>query len=216
MKTVKLLGAMGRRFGRIHRLDVATPAEAFRALCALFPDFRPAVLEAHTAGVGWRVATGRHFLSDYEQARCHSSEGVFVFAPVVIGRGGGGTSGLFGAVLLGIGLIAVSFIPGLGPGLAMGLRLAGAGMALNGVAAMLTPTPKMPSDAKGDDVLKSSLFTRNQETLGQGEAVPICYGQRRIRGARMISFRLTLTGDRDIELPNDRRGHLGYVNDRNL
>lgn len=35
LRDIHLHGALGRRFGRHHRLAVATPAEAVRALCDL-------------------------------------------------------------------------------------------------------------------------------------------------------------------------------------
>ena len=35
--TVRLLGAFGREFGRVHRLAIDSAAEAVRALCVLFP-----------------------------------------------------------------------------------------------------------------------------------------------------------------------------------
>ena len=57
LKTVKLLGAAGRRFGREFRIAVSSPAEAFRALCVLCPGLKAWTLEQHERGVGWRVVT---------------------------------------------------------------------------------------------------------------------------------------------------------------
>jgi predicted phage tail protein len=39
MTTIILLGELGKRFGRRHKMAVASAAEAVRALCANFPTF---------------------------------------------------------------------------------------------------------------------------------------------------------------------------------
>ncbi len=39
-KRIRLYGDMAKRFGREFRLDVATAAEAIRALCVIKPGFR--------------------------------------------------------------------------------------------------------------------------------------------------------------------------------
>ena len=45
MKTILLYGFLGRQFGRVHRYDVASPAEAVRALTATLQGFRKAVVD---------------------------------------------------------------------------------------------------------------------------------------------------------------------------
>lgn len=50
MKTVRLYGHLGVRFGRVFRLDVASPAEAVRALLLQLPGFRDAILSSEGAG----------------------------------------------------------------------------------------------------------------------------------------------------------------------
>ena len=44
MTTIILLGELGKRFGRRHKMAVATAAEAVRALCANFPTFERELL----------------------------------------------------------------------------------------------------------------------------------------------------------------------------
>ena len=58
MVTIKLLGELGRRFGRQFQLAVKTPAEAMRALCMQIPEMRQYLLESGEKGVNWRVVTG--------------------------------------------------------------------------------------------------------------------------------------------------------------
>jgi predicted phage tail protein len=40
MKKIQLLGELGKKFGKSFKMDVKNPAEAVRALCVNFPEFR--------------------------------------------------------------------------------------------------------------------------------------------------------------------------------
>ena len=59
MKTIILLGELGKRYGRKHLLDVKSPAEAVRALCANFKDFAAFVSSSQERNVGYRVLNRR-------------------------------------------------------------------------------------------------------------------------------------------------------------
>ena len=234
LKTIKLLGAAGRKFGRVHKLAVASPAEAVRALTAIFQGFKPWVLSQHERGIQWKVITDSAEGLDAEETLRETSKDTIVLAPVLVGRGGKG--GGIGKIIAGVALIAVAiFIPAATFGLAsmLGVGLVGAGLALSGVADLITPTPRLsgpkagaarkgqPSArvsrteaARGDD-LESNLFSRAQGTGGQGEAVPVVYGLRRVQAPRVVNFQLGLLGDREIETTGTV-GLLGYVNNVEL
>lgn len=218
LKRVKLLGAAGRRFGREFLLAVNSPAEAVRALVALFPAFHGWILEQHERGVAWRVvADDPRGLSAEELPRETGAETI-VFAPVILGAGG--TFGKILKVVLGIALVAVGlFVPGIG---ALGVKLlvaVGASLALGGIGELLTKTPTFGTAAKPTSTaaersseLESNLFSRNQGTGGQGECVPLLYGRRRVQSPRVVSFNLQGTaGARSIDATGTR-GLLGYVN----
>lgn len=212
--TVKLLGAAGRAFGRIHRLAVNSPAEAVRALCALYPDFHAWVLTQHDQGVAWRVITDSpHGLAAEELQRETSSETI-VFAPLL--HGAGGNAGSVFQIVLGVALIALAFVSfgttalagiasgGIG---SISMGLIGVGLLLGGIAQLITPTPQKPRDP-----IQSNLFTRNSNDGGFGEVVPVLYGQRRVRGPRVISFDLSIQTERNITT-SGTTGLLGYVNE---
>ena len=227
LKTVKLLGAAGRKFGREFRLVVKSPAEAVRALSCLFPEFRAWVLEQHERGVAWRVVTDdANGLADDELLR-ETGNDTIVLAPVMQGAGG------IGKIILGVVLVAVAiFVPAAVFGLTsmLGVGLVGGALILGGIADLITPTPQLsgPNAAGGANSyssgteasrsadLESNLFARNQGTAGQGECVPLLYGQRRVSSPRLVSFDLR-------NLPNSRElttsgthGLLGYVNGTEL
>lgn len=223
LKTIKLLGAAGRKFGREFRLVVKSPAEAVRALLTIIPGLKAWILDQHTKGVAWRIVTDNsEGLTENELNRETGSETI-VLAPVLVGAGGVGAT--IGKIVVGIALIAVAvFVPFavVGGGTIYGLL--GAGLLLSGVADLITPTPQLsgPIAAGGNPTsgteasrsadLESNLFSRNQGTGGQGECVPLVYGRRRISSPRLISFDLrNAPSSREITTTGTA-GLLGYVN----
>ena len=214
LKTIRLLGAAGRKFGREFKLAVKSPAEAFRALCVLCPGLRGWVLEQHEKGVAWRVVIKERRGITEELLKCETSSDVITFAPTM--RGAGGNSGVF-QIILGVALIAAALIipfGAAGGGLALGLL--GGSLVLGGVAQLITPTPTLPKQAETGEQdleeLNSALFTRSGGNDAQAEIVPVLYGRRLVPAPRNISFDLRL-------LPSSRNvntssavGLLGYVN----
>lgn len=229
VKTIRLLGAAGRKFGRKFRVAVKSPAEAVRALMALRPEFKAWVLDQHQRGVVWRVVTDRpEGIDDTELDRETGSETI-VLAPVI--QGAGGSGGSIFKIILGVILIAVAIaVPFGAVAGGLGWGLIGGGLVLSGIADLITPTPQLsgpkasggPSSrasgtaaARSAD-LESNLFSRNQGTGGQGECVPLLYGQRRVSSPRVISFDLrNLPDSRDIDVAGTA-GLLGYVNQQEL
>jgi predicted phage tail protein len=217
LTTIKLLGAAGRMFGRVHRLAVSSPAEAVRALCTIHPGFQAWVLEQHDRGVAWRVVTDSPCGLPAEELQRQTSSDTIIFAPVLQGAGGGAGGVL--QIVLGVALIALAFVSfgttalagvlsgGVG---SIGMGFIGVGLLLGGIAGLITPTPQKPKDA-----LQSNLFTRNSNDGGFGEVVPVLYGQRRVRSPRVISFDLSIAGDREID-SRKSVGLLGYVARKNL
>ncbi|QQG31343.1 tail assembly protein [Cyanophage S-2L] len=205
--TIKLLGAFGREFGRIHRLVVETPAEAVRALCTLYPAFRPRVIEQAGRGIGWRIVTDDPRGLDEDRAQAGIPGQTLVFAPILTGRGG------FGRILAGVAFIALgAFTGGIGfLGLSSSsLLLTGGALVLGGVAGLLTRTPRAPVDADTKQ-LESSLYSNAAGTGGQGSPVPVIYGLRRVENPLVISFSL---GNLPISRPinvSGSRGLLGLV-----
>ena len=214
LKTIRLLGAAGRKFGQEFKLAVKSPAEAFRALCALIPELRGWVLEQHEKGVAWRVIVKDRKGISEDLLKFETGSDVITFAPTM--RGAGGNSGVF-QIILGVALIAASLIITFGTaggGLALGLL--GGSLVLGGVAQLITPTPTLPKQAETGEQdaeeLNSSLFTRSGGNNAQAEIVPVLYGRRLVPAPRNISFDLRL-------LPSSRNvdtsgtvGLLGYVN----
>jgi predicted phage tail protein len=195
LRKIKLYGKLAKFIGhRVLEADVATAAEAVRFLLANWPE-----LEAHMSDQHYRVSIGTYDI-DLEELHHPAGAAPISFVPVVAGA----KSGIF-KVIAGIALIALSFgIASLAAGAALagslsgfalqaiafgtqaGL-LAGLGLALGGVAQLLTPTPKVPQGPdKQDDPRKSYSFSGVQNTSRAGTPVPIVYGETLV-GSVVIS-----------------------------
>ena len=234
LKTIRLLGAAGRKFGRSFQLAVHSPAEAIRALGALIPEFHGWILDQHSRGVAWKVVTDRSEGLSEDELKRETGVDQIIFAPVIVGAGG--ISSGVGKIIAGVALIAVAvFVPAAAIGLKsmFAVGMIGAGLALSGTADLLTPTPQLrgPKATSGSGVatsrvtgvevskaadLESNLFSRDQGTGAQGEAVPLVYGRRRVAAPRLISFELrNMPSERDIST-GGTLGLVGYVNQTEL
>ena len=168
-QTVRLLDSLGERYGAEHTYyNLRTPAEAIKMLCINRPEFAQELVEAHNHGVYYRVM---QFGSDmsYDDLRSPLGAKDLYIAPVIGGSGGGSTS----KILLGVGLVAASFlVPGAGlfgttglfgagsavvagtagatatgvalTSLGTALSAVGASMILGGVADIISPQPQVP------------------------------------------------------------------------
>ncbi len=113
MKVVKVYGALRERLGQCRfELNVATPAQAIKALCVNFPGLDKWLIDSEQDGVGYRVRVGKEEASPEDMSVLGlpwSEREVFSITPVIAGAGG------FGRFLLGGLLIGASFLfPGAG------------------------------------------------------------------------------------------------------
>jgi predicted phage tail protein len=168
LRKIKLYGALAKFVGhRVLEADVATAAEAVRFLVTNWPE-----LEGHMAKQYYRVHTAGEDLTldDIDNPMGREIQ----IVPVMAG------AGAIGRILLGIALIAASFIPGVG---ALGVSLlfsVGASLVLGGVAQLLTPTPKTSEDE--GDPRKSFSFSGIQNTTRAGVPVPVVFGEMLVGG----------------------------------
>lgn len=186
MKTVQLLGELGKKFGKSFQLDVKNPAEAVRALCANFPEFKHHLINSEKRGVAYKVLVGKESQS-IEDLHNPSGKQTIKFVPVLMGAGGNGVGTfIVGAVLFAAAV--VGFI--IAPGNPVSGYLANVGFALmiGGVIQMLTPVPKSNSDVSNNspDNKPSYAFNGAVNTSAQGYPVSIGYG-RMIVGSAVIS-----------------------------
>lgn len=174
IKTVRLLGAIGRKFGREFKMAFNRPAEAIRSLCAQLPGFSKYLYDSGDRGIQYRVVNGDPEGVDENGLLCPAEE-ILVIAPIASGSGGNFGKILLGAVIIGV---AIAVNPGAGAilGIGKGTIIAmGASMMIGGVAGMLAATARSPKNQEKKD---SFLFDRAGEVGKQGSPVPLLVGER--------------------------------------
>lgn len=178
-RVVRLYGWLGARFGREHRLAVASPAEAVRALCALLPGFERAVADSERRGVRFACFAGRRNLSEDELRYPVGADAIRI-APVLAGSKNGGLfqtvlgAALIAAAAIYSGGLAAAFSAG---GLVQATATLGLSMMLGGVAQMLSPQQRLLSAKDRPENGASYNFNGPVNTMAQGNPVPLLYGE---------------------------------------
>ena len=181
MKVVKVYGALRKRLGQCRfEFDVATPAQAIKALCVNFPGLDKWLIDSEKDGVGYRVAVSKEKVTDRDLTPLlmpFSDKEVFSITPVITGAGQG-----TGQILAGLALIAVSVIvPAAAFGLTsmLGVGLAGGSLLLGGIAQAISPQPELSGLEDGPEAARLESFSISNvvNTSRQGLPVPIAYGR---------------------------------------
>lgn len=203
LREVRLYGELGRQFGRVHRLAVASAAEAARALCAVVPGFR-AMFLGGDGQAEYHVYVGRgrsrEQLDEQRKEDPVGTESVIRFVPRVAGakRQGSGQT-ILGAVLVAVGwtMQAVGWASGNAALYAAGTWIAKTGyvMVISGVVQMLSPQRKQPDQVQNDPSYGMDGGAFNNPDAGA--PVPIAYG-RVVVGSVTVSAGLST----DVYNPN--------------
>lgn len=186
IRTIRLYGKLGARFGRIHRLAVASAAEAVRALSVLLPGFEQELSTSKDRGVAYAVFVGRDNLGP-EQLGHPPGRNDIRIAPVLTGSKRGGLfQTILGVALIGLSLWNPAFLAAKGAFSAASIGMLGASLALGGVVQMLAPQQRGLSARDGPDNGASYSFNGPVNTTAQGNPVPLLYG-RMVVGSAVIS-----------------------------
>ena len=179
IRTVRLYGVLGATFGRVHRLAVSTPKEAFKALSVLIPGFEPFVNSSKRKGLAYAVFSGTTNLTISELDADNSDRDIRI-APIIIGSKQAGLLQIIAGAIL---LVAGYFTFGTTSAVGMGMIAAGASMAIGGVIQMLSPQTKGLASKQDADNKASYAFGSVTNTAAQGYPVALAYGSPRIGGA---------------------------------
>lgn len=178
-REIRLYGSLAKFIGqRRFMAEISSAAEAVRMLIANFPG-----LERHMADQHYRVIVD-NYDADLSEIH-HPAAGCIQIIPVI------GGAGAVGRIIAGVGLIALSFIPGFaawaGPTAYALITGVGASLVLGGVAQLLSPTPQIgqygpaasitTTENTELDPQKSYSFSGIQNTSQQGSPVPLIYGE---------------------------------------
>lgn len=173
LKTIKLYGILGKKFGKQFKLDVANTREAVRALSAQIPGFEKFMLHAHERGLVFAVFQDNLNIIESE-IDMKTDASVIKIVPKVIGAGGNGgvLNFIIGAVMVVVGAYTENYA----------LIGSGVGMMIGGVAQMLMPTIDNTQDSNQDGNKANFGFGGAVTTVAQGNPVAVLRGRREIGG----------------------------------
>lgn len=179
LKTIKLYGVLGKKFGKEFHLAVESTREAVKALSVQVPGFEQFMLTAHEQGLAFAVFQDDENISE-DQIDFETGAKVIKIVPKVIGAGGNGVlQTILGAVMVVVGVVML-YIPGAQP-FAASVIGAGIGMMVGGIVQMMMP--KMDEGDQNQDGNRANKgFGGAVTTIAQGNPVPILYGQREVGG----------------------------------
>jgi len=207
MKTVKVYGALRKRLGQCRfEFDVATPAQAIKALCVNFDGLEKWLIDSQHDGVGYRLTVSKEKVTDDNVAPAllpFSDQEVFSITPVIAGAGRGGNTILAGAALIalavvtyggslavsGLGVTAKAGLTGFaatGAAVAASAATVGAGLIILGAAQIISPLPE-PNQLEEAAQLESFTISNVINTSRQGLPVPIAYGRLFVGSAVLSS-----------------------------
>jgi predicted phage tail protein len=177
---VRLYGSLGKRFGRVHKFDIETPAEAMRALFANCKGMKEWFADRQKSGfrvyVGEKSKTAASIGAD-ELGITHTGKTISI-TPAV-----GGAKAGFGQVILGVVLIVVGVIINYYTGGTAGNFFISMGVSLviGGISRMLFTPPDTQNNKPTDT--PNYTFSGPVNTVSQGHPVPVGYGRLRVGGA---------------------------------
>lgn len=180
LKTVRLYGVLGKRFGRVHRLAISSPREAVKALSSTIDGFAGFLLEAESKGLGFTVFRGKENIGP-EQFEEPSGKTDIRIAPIILGSK---SSGLF-QIVVGVALLVAGFFTG-GATWGPAMMMLGGALAISGVISSLTTQAVTETPGDKDSSRSSYNFNGPVNTEAQGNPVPILYGEL-IVGSAVIS-----------------------------
>lgn len=183
VRTIRLYGKLGAKFGRVHRFVVRSPREAMRAMVSMVPGFERELMTSKDRGIKYAVFVGKRNINE-KQLEYPSGDDDIRVAPIPTGAKAGMFQTIAGVILMVVGAVMTYFpaTAAFGPQMMM----LGASMALGGVAQMLSSHASTSNGSASGTNKTSYYFSGAQNTAYQGGPVPLLYGRMRV-GSTVIS-----------------------------
>jgi predicted phage tail protein len=194
-----LYGSLGATYGKVHRYDVVSPAQAIKALSVTIKGFKQSLID----GGYYRILVGGKDELDIDQLGNPMSDRETIrIVPVVAGASGIGKVILGGALLIFAPQLGVAFgataatattagVAGFAGITASTFASIGVSLVIGGVSQMLFSPQSQSISAEREENKPSFIFNGAVNTTRQGNCVPICYG-RMIVGSQVISAGLSV------------------------
>ena len=174
LKTIKLYGHLGKKFGKSFQLAVSTPAEAVRALSINLKGFKNYLKQYNFHVFLDKMDIGGEELGSI------TTVNIIKIVPVTLGSGG-----IF-KVIIGVAMMIYA------PTTSSAWFSMGASMVLSGASEILFAPPRNKGGAQTEKPgsTPSYVFNGPVNTTGSGNPVSLCYGKVRV-GSQVISAGLT-------------------------
>ena len=183
LKTIKLYGHLGKKFGKTFQLAVNSPSEAIKALSVNLEGFKEYLLKHSSPG--YHIFIDKKDLSEDELNYKVSSD-IIKIVPVTVGSGG------FFKIVIGVVLIVAGIVMRQPWMVNMGI-----GFALSGASQLLfTPPSGQFNTSEKPENTPSYIFNGPVNTTMQGNPIALCYGKIRV-GSQVVSAGLS---SRDIPI----------------
>ena len=184
VKTIKLSGSLGKRFGVFHRFAVDSYPEAIRALSSQVDGFKDYMQSEVGSRMHYAVFVDGVNVGQYDDAKFSCAKEVRII-PIPTGSKSGG---LF-QIVLGAAIMATAFFTGGASLAAMGALassafMMGGAMVLGGVMQMISPQPGGANfEVQSSKNKPSYAFGGAVNTTAAGYPLPLPYGYRTGGGA---------------------------------
>jgi predicted phage tail protein len=173
MRTIRLYGKLGTKYGRVHSFCVSSVRDAISAMCVMFPGFEREMLNSGDQGISYAVFAGKRNLR--EDQLSHPVGGFDIrIAPILQGsKQAGLLQTVLGVVLIVVGVVMNVITPGSG----VGVMSMGVAMALGGVVQMLSPQPKGLGSKDSPMNAANYNFNGALNVEAQGNPEPLMLGE---------------------------------------
>jgi len=188
MRNVYLEGELGEMFSPQITIHASSFGDVISCLEVNNPNFRQYLIDCHNKGIGFTFYHNDKPINSEEELLLNLEDGDMILSPAPLGS----KKGL--KIIAAIILIYISFKLG-GPVaaasstkeiIATAAFYMGVNLALTGLQEIMAPDPSTDQDASKDDAY---LFQGSQQTIVEGDPVPILDGELRVPG-RPISARV--------------------------
>jgi predicted phage tail protein len=190
MRKVILLGTLGDKYGATWEMEADTYQEVFSCIEANYPSFRKTLIDIAEAGGDLDIQSGDKFL-EVEDMFYPVDSDTIVITPIPSGAKSGGAK-----ILAAIAITVAAFLI-LGPqGVAAVLKgsagafaqiglqatfLLATNLAMVGIMQLLAPDPSV--DTNDQDY----LFSGPENTIAEGNVVPVLFGEMIVGGVTISS-----------------------------
>lgn len=190
-RNIYLTGELGEKFGEKFSINCSSYSEALKCINANRLGFFEYLIECDNKGVAFNVEAAGKPLDSEEELFLPLNEGDISISPIPMGAKSAGAK-ILGAVLIAAAIIinpSNIFLTGgtlFSGGTLTTVGLVSASIAINlaltGIQQLMAPDPATDKESP-----QSYLFNGSQQSIIEGDPVPVLYGELRVPGSP-ISF----------------------------